>query len=369
MRIWAALFWCIATPLWAQESPAQSAQAAAARLDIAGALLQAADSKRDRVAALTETVHAYEAGLVAMRDGLRKAAVRQARIEAQLQSKRVEVGRLLGALQSIGRAPAPLLLLHPSGPLGTARSGMMAADVTPALQAEVEQLRAQLEELATLRTLQESAVDTIAAGLDGAQEARALLSAAISDRTDLPQRFVDDPVQTSLLLASAETLDAFASSLTDTFLTDATPISASAEGNLPLPVQGTILRSYNAADAAGIARPGIIIAARPRAMVTTPLPATILFRGPLLDYGNVVILEPAADVLFIIAGLAEVFGEPGQVLPAGSAIGLLGGEQPNVDAILTQSDGAGGGNATQTLYLEVRDGQSPVDPASWFALE
>jgi septal ring factor EnvC (AmiA/AmiB activator) len=65
----------------------------------------------------------------------------------------------------------------------------------------------------------------------------------------------------------------------------------------------------------------------------------------------------------------EVFGEVGQVIPQGSPIGLLGGETPNARAILTQSEPDNGGVASQTLYLEVRDGQSPVNPSDWFALD
>ncbi len=151
------------------------------------------------------------------------------------------------------------------------------------------------------------------------------------------------------------------------------PQADAIKGDLPLPVQGQLLREFNVADAAGITRPGVILAARPRAMVTSPVTATILFRGPLLDYGNVVILEPAADVLFVIAGLAEVYGEAGQVIPTGSPIGLLGGEQPAVDEILNQTNAnpttITGAGQSETLYLEVREGQSPVNPATWFALE
>lgn len=367
----AALLIALAGPLAAQDSPAAAAQAAAQRLEEAGVQLLAAQGGRDRVRALTETVQAYEDGLVAMRDGLRRAAIRQRTLEASLEEKREEVGRLLGVLQSMGRAPAPLLLLHPTGPLGTARSGMIVADVAPALQAEVATLRAQLEEVALLRVIQEGAADTLSQGLDGAQQARAALSAAIQDRTDLPRRFADDGVQTALLLASTDTLASFATGLSDAFLSDLTTETQAAtiRGDLPLPVQGQVLRSFNAADAAGITRPGIIIATRPRALVSNPVPATILFRGPLLDYGNVIILEPAADVVFVIAGLAEVYGEAGEVLPAGAALGFLGGDLPDVDAILTETNTNSSGERTQTLYLEVREGQSPVNPATWFALE
>ena len=168
------------------------------------------------------------------------------------------------------------------------------------------------------------------------------------------------------MLASTETLTGFASGLSDSFVRYTVPVDAkSQKGNLSLPVQGQVIRRFNAPDAAGIRRPGVILAARPRALVTTPAAATILFRGPLLDYGNVIILEPAADVLFVIAGLQEMFGEVGQVIPQGSPIGLLGGD---ANAILTKREVDFGGVASQTLYLEVREGQSSVNPTDWFVL-
>lgn len=367
--IWRAfLCWLIlAQPLVAQT---EAAQDAAAQLTDAAAQLVAAQSARDRVAALTETVQAYEEGLRAMRDGLRRAALSEQQLTRQLQAKEADVAQLLGALQSMGRAPAPLLLLHPAGPLGTARGGMMTADLTPALQREVTALRDELAQISALRRVQEQGTRTLQEGLQGAQDARTALSQALSERRDLPQRFADDPVQTALLLSGTRTLEDFATSMAAVFLADQpAPVAAAANGALPLPLQGRLLRGFNAPDAAGVVRPGVIIAARPRALVATPVPATLLFRGPLLDYGNVVILEPAPDVLFVLAGLAEVFGEAGQILPAGSPLGLLGGETPPANAILTESETLGPDAATQTLYLEVREGQSPVDPARWFSLE
>ncbi|MGB1208936.1 MAG: peptidase M23, partial [Paracoccaceae bacterium] len=91
----------LATSVNAQSDPGAVAQAAADRLVVAGTLLEAAEGRRDRVAALTETVQAYEAGLVAMRDGLRGAAIRQETLETVLADRNGEIGRLLGALQTI----------------------------------------------------------------------------------------------------------------------------------------------------------------------------------------------------------------------------------------------------------------------------
>lgn len=366
----AALLLALTGPAAAQDTPAQAAQAAAEQLTRAGLALRDASGGRRRVAALTEAVKGYEGGLIAMRDGLRRAAIRQQTLETTLAAKSAEIGELLGVLQSISRAPAPLLLLHPSGPTGTARSGMIVAEVTPALQAEAEALKSQLAELTLLRTLQESAEDTLSDGLKGAQDARAALSLAIQERTDLPLRFVEDPVQTALLLASTDTLDTFASGLESTSLAGPANVDTlAAKGDLPLPVQGQVLRNYNTADAAGVARPGVIIATRPRAIVTSPTPATILYRGPLLDYGNVVIIEPTANVMFVFAGLAEVFGQVGEIIPTGAPLGLLGGSSPQTDAELTANDQINDGGQSQTLYLEVRDGQTPVNPTTWFAIE
>lgn len=353
----------------AQNKQADAALAAAAQLEAATVALEAAKSPRDRVRALTEIVRSFETGLEAMRDGLRRAATREAQVSRQLEAREDEIADLLGILLTIETAPPPVLLLHPSGPIGSARSGMMLSEVTPALNAKVQSLRNDLEEVQTLRLLQKNAAKTLEDGLAGVQTARAELSQAVADRTNLPQRFVEDPVRIAILISSVETLDGFASGLSEVTQVDvpAAQVDLSGlKGFVRLPVRGLILHHAGQADAAGITREGIIIATRPRALVTAPTASTIRYRGPLLDLGNVMILEPEPSVLFVLSGLQEVFGDAGQVIRAGAPIGLMGGSAPESGAILsTSGDGTGGGRS-ETLYIEVREGGSPVDPESWF---
>jgi septal ring factor EnvC (AmiA/AmiB activator) len=363
----------LAGPLQGQESPAEAAQAAADQLESATLALEEAESARDRVKALTGTVRAYEAGLAAMREGLRRVARREAQLLAQLESREEDVAELLGILQTIETSAPPVLMLHPSGPLGAARSAMMVAEVTPGLYARAEALRRDLDEVQTLRMLQQSAAGTLEKGLSGVQEARTALSTAIADRTDLPRRFTENPVRTAILISSTETLSGFASGLAEIAGGPAAvePLSAdisAQRGEITLPVEGLLLRGFNKRDAAGIARPGLLVAARPRALVTSPTAATIRYRGPLLDLGNVVILEPQPDTLFILSGLAEVYGSAGQVIPAGTPVGLMGGSAPQAGAILSLSGEGGGTDRTETLYIEVRMDNSPVDPATWFRI-
>ena len=364
---------CIAAPATVSaqsETPAEAARLAARQIEDAALALEQADGARDRVRALTQTVHAYEAGLAAMRDGLRRAAIREAQLTTQLAAREEETAALLGALQGIAVAPEPVLMLHPDGPIGSARSGMILTEIVPVLNARAAVLRKDLEEVRTLRLLQQNAAQTLENGLSGVQQARADLSQAVADRTDLPRRFTQDPVRTAILISSTETLEAFASGLGQIVLDgDISPAPETLKldkGNLPLPALGVVIRRAGEKDAAGIARDGIILATRPRALVTTPTAATVRYMGPLLDFGNVVILEPAPETLFVLSGLDLVFGEVGQVLPEGEPVGLMGGADPELGEIVSTSGDDTGTDRSETLYIEVREGNSPVDPETWF---
>ncbi|MDJ0629802.1 MAG: peptidoglycan DD-metalloendopeptidase family protein [Rhodobacter sp.] len=360
----------LAAPALAQEDPTIIAQRAAGQLAAAQNALTAAEKAADRVRALTQTIRAYEHGLTALREGVRRAAIREAALRRKFEAESARVARLLGVLQSIEASPRPLLLLHPAGPIGTARSGMMVSDVTPALQREADALKSELEDMALMLALQESAAASLQEGLQGVQRARTALSLAISNRTDLPRRFLDDPGALTQLVNSADTLQSFADGLGALQDSGAElPGFDASAGGLPLPVAGTVLRRAGEQDAAGIARPGIVVATEPRALVTTPWPATIRYRGPLLDYGNVMILEPGEGYLLVLAGLDQVYGEVGQVLSAGTPVGLMGGNTPDAGVFLARATDGGGADRTETLYIEARQGDMAVDPGLWFALE
>ncbi|MDB4211222.1 peptidoglycan DD-metalloendopeptidase family protein [Ascidiaceihabitans sp.] len=336
--------------------------------------LDQSDGARDRVKALTETILAFESGLTATRDGLRRAAVREEQLSRKLEARDSETAAFIGVLQSLGAGPSPTIFLHPQGPTGTARAGMLLSEMTPVLNARAAQLRQEVEEVQMLRLLQQEAADQLQLGLSEVQSARVALSTAIAERTDLPRRFTEDPVRTAILISSSETLEGFASGLSQVTENETEidlPSLDDRIGSLQLPVKGLLLRGMNEADAAGIARPGIILATRPGALVHAPTAATIRYVGPLLDYGNVMILEPQTDILFVFAGLDITYGKMGQIITEGTPLGLMGGLKITASAdntntgLSTVGDGAGNGRS-ETLYIEVRQQNVPQDPVSWF---
>jgi septal ring factor EnvC (AmiA/AmiB activator) len=353
---------------------AEAAQDARVALEAATADLIAAQGARDRVSALSATIRAYEDGLAALRDALRRAALRETALRRDFDAKSARIAQLLGVLSALERTEGPLLLLHPSGPVGTAQSAMLLADVTPALAAEAEVLRAQLQEIALIRALQDSAAQTLEDGLRAVQSARTALSQAIADRRDLPPRAADDTAMLAALANGAETLDAFARNLAELPLSgstvgrDAEPGFSAARGALPLPVQGVVLRRADETDAAGVRRPGLLLATRPRALVTAPWPATIRYSGPLLDYGNVMVLDPGEGYLMVLAGLDIVYGVVGEVVSGGAPVGLMGGQDAQGIEFVAAAAEVQGGTNSETLYVELRQGTNPVDPGDWFTL-
>lgn len=353
---------------WGEDDIIAQTAAAQEQLAKGHATLERARSAKDRVAALTQTIRAYEEGLAAIRVGLRQVTQRQSAIEARFAGREAELMDLLSALYVTTNDNTPAMLIHPEGPLGTARSAMLIADVTQGLQSKADSLRAELQEVTILNELQKAAADDMGAGLSALQEARAELSQAISERRDLPRRFVDDTVQKSLLIANARTLDSFADNVKRLARDEQTGLDfapITAKGDLPWPVLGRILRQPGQPDAAGITRPGVIFATRDEAVVTSPMVATVRFAGEFSDYGNVVILEPKENVLFLFVGLDTIFAEIGTVLPKGSPLGLMGRSRGNDLGGIDNGITSGETPLTQTLYFEVRENKRAVDPFKW----
>jgi septal ring factor EnvC (AmiA/AmiB activator) len=359
----------VAPPASAEFDAATTAADAAEMLEQAGFALLEADGARDRVEALTRTVRAYEEGLLALREGIRQAAQREQTILLVFEAERDRLSRLLGVLQSIEGAPAPLQMMHPEGALGTARSGMIVSEVTPAVAQEARTLRTQLRELQALRAVQDGALEQLTAALERAQEARSRLSQAIADRRMLPDNFTRDDTAMAELIESVDSLDGLAEMLAaePPGAAPDLPDFAEARGALPLPVLGTRLRSYGEADAAGVTRPGLVYATRPRALVTAPWPATVRYAGPLPDYGNVIILEPEGGYLLVLAGVGTLYVAPDTLVASGAPLGLMPGDPgPGNDELIVDAPQSGGAALTETLYMELRENGAPVDPAGWF---
>jgi septal ring factor EnvC (AmiA/AmiB activator) len=362
-RIAGVLLMCWAMPVLAD--PATRAMEAARALESATEALQAATRQADRIAALTQTVQAYEDGLAALREGLRDAQLAEAAQTRLLSDRSAELSRLLAVLMGTASLEDGVILVHPQGALAAARAGLSLRDVAPALGRDVAALREQLEDIAALRRARQYGLLALEQGLASAQDARLALTQAIAERGPLPKRLSEDPDNLAALAASAASLDAFARDLAERSVSLAGVADSAlqgfrnAKGRLPFPVRGTVLRGFGMPDQAGVARDGIDIATLPEAVVSAPWAGTVRYAGPLAGRGQVVIFEPDEDILLVMVGLGEVLVETAEILPQGAPLGTMPAQS---------GDQSPAGSRGETLYFEMRETGKPIDPADWFAL-
>ncbi len=122
---------------------------------------------------------------------------------------------------------------------------------------------------------------------------------------------------------------------------------AAAKGKIRLPASGKLVGRFGGADAANDTSKGIKIETRANATVVTPYDAEVAYRGPFLNYGQLVILKHRGDYHTLLAGFTRIDVKVGDFLLEGEPIGAMG-------------EGSG-----RKLYVELRENNIPVNPASW----
>ncbi len=370
-----ALLLMLAAPVFAQQDPVLALRAASAQIATATEALAASSAAEDRGVALSASIRSLESGLASLRLALRASRAVAVKKRAAIAQNRVELGNLLATLSAVENTPEALKILHPGGAVASARAGMVLAAITPALRARAADLRAEMATINALNNLHDAALGNMQTALDTLQTARGALALALREARPPPANPADSAQNLDQLLRASKDLGALATGLDtglgtglDTGLPETGVPETGYEtlrGRLPLPVVGTISRSFNQPNAAGIGQPGIVISAPPLSLVLAPQAGVVRFAGDFLEYGKVVILEPALGQLQIYAGFGQVYVNTADVLVSGAAMGLLGGEMPDSAEFLSQNTGVND-IPPESLYIEIRENGIPVNPMSWF---
>lgn len=344
---------------------------ARAALESASATLEEAGSGEATLAGLGAAVAAHEAALAAYRGALRSMAARESRLRLELEQDGERLEALIGGLQSLARAPRSGLVAFPGGPVGAARGAHLMAAVSPHLDARIAELRARIDALVRLRTGQEVARVEARGALAALQELRADTAEALRRRrtSDMPGRS-DLVEQAAAAAEQARDLDGLAAALREAALQgrDALVTFSEARGLIPAPVHGLVTADFGEPDPWGRPGRGVTLSAPAYAQVSAPWDGTVRFAGPLIDYGQVVVLEPEEGTLIVLAGLANVDRTVGETVLAGERLGDLGGPLPDSDEFLLEATTDRDQIGAEKLYIELRRAGQPVDPAHWFNL-
>jgi septal ring factor EnvC (AmiA/AmiB activator) len=354
-------------------------------------------------AALIDTnakVQAAEARTDELEKQLETAQGSEEAISRTLAARRDMIAEILAALQRMGRNPPPAVLVSPEDMLGAVRAAMLLGDVLPGMRSETAALAADLADLTTVRKTiaderdklasehialaaeQQRLAALVAARQTSLQDAEQALEAErarseqlagqATDLKDLITRMEADAAAASHAADAAQKAPVASEANGGTHVAALTPFKdparlapaiafADAKAMLPLPVSGTVLKSFGAPDGFGGVEKGISIATRPSAAVSSPTDGWIAFSGPYRTYGQILIINGGDGYYIVLAGLAQANVVVGQFVLAGEPVALMGDGSAKTAAAIAI------GAAQPILYVEFRKDGVAIDPGPWWA--
>lgn len=126
---------------------------------------------------------------------------------------------------------------------------------------------------------------------------------------------------------------------------------AQMRGKLAWPVAGKLVAGYGSTRAGSVTWQGALIAADRGTPVRSIYRGRVVYADWLAGMGLLVIVDHGGGFLSLYGHNEQVFRNVGEVVNAGDTLSAVGDT---------------GGRARPELYLEIRRGGKPVDPAPWF---
>ena len=331
----------------------RNARARSERLEREAASSRETSAKaRADAAALAARVQQAEASIAAAEARLALTDRERRLLDRRLSARRAPLVRLTGALQSMSRRPLALSALQ-SGSLRDLVYTRAVLDSTiPVIRNRTAALRGDLDRAKSLQAEARQAVadrrDSEAALI---QRRKQLTALAESERLKARRAAggADREAQRALVLAEqAIDLDQLvgrlevAGSLRTRLAALPGPLPRPADPRMArvssapsprpsatepptqyqLPVAGKIAAGFGEAAASGQRQAGIVLAARPRALIVAPGAGRIAFAGPYRGFGRIVIVEHANGWISLVTGLGTLDVDVGQNVGAGSPLGL-----------------------------------------------
>ena len=326
--------------------------------------------KSVRVAARAQQ---FEAEITTLEQRGAELGADEAEKAASLRRRRVQIVRMLAALQRIARHPPAALIALPASPVETLRSAMLLRAAVPALERQAVALRSDIKILADVRDRiahTRSRVEQATVALDAERdrlEAMLEEKSQFAARTRLQSRRAQE--RTAQLADQARDLQDLLARLAEARLAEARrkpppqlamitpppavtrPGKSVSRGGAGLPVRGRIILSFGQADGSGGLSKGITIEARKAARVVAPQGGEVVFAGPFRGFGQLLIIEHAKGYHTLLAGLARIDTEVGEKVLTGEPVGVLVASPQGKPA----------------LYVELRRRGRPVNPLPWLA--
>ncbi len=344
--------------------------------------------------AAAQRVRLAEIEVADVEERLSDLIVREFEIRGRLDGADAEIANVLAALQRISLNPPPALIVDPDDALGSARGAMLIAAIVPQLRERADSVSADLQALTEVKNDALAEEEILRANHEVLEEEQLRIATLITARKQGIDRMSTEldaeEAEATALAERASTLRELIGALSERAATGATPPATDPElpqlspeaiqlafansartqpaipfalsrGYLSEPANGTLAMPYGVGDGRGGISQGQSILTSAGAQVVAPADGWVLYRGPYLNYGQIIILNTGTGYTALLAGLNTISVDIGQFVQMGEPLGLMGSR--TIGRTVTTN----AGNAQPTLYIEFRQNNEPFDPAGWWA--
>jgi len=395
-KLSAAVMVCVAlwhTGAWAASDPNQELQTIEQKLEKATANQRELQSKERK---LRKEMEMAQKELVQLAGQLREnekalskrerevvSIVKRSRnVIEDLQAHRQRTAASMSGMVRFSRMPPEAWIALPGTMNDALRAAIALRHVTLRLHDDAHGLREKVQELEALKTESEGARQALEEEKRNLEQSRRQLAQKLDERETLHRQLYGDidKVQREIshLSARARSLRELIDTLENrrdkwqsldlhpakpkpdverpAFATAPVPVNKRigevVRGAMLKPATGAIIAQYGDPEKEGAGTlQGIRIQTRDSAQVVAPFDGEVVYTGPFLSYGNMVIIRHNDEYHTLIAGLKAIHSEPGQFVLKGEPVGKMGRD----------TDGL------TKLYVELRKNSGPVDPLPWFS--
>lgn len=330
----------------------------------------------------------------------------QAEVRESLKGRRAVLAEVIGALERMGRNPPPALLVSPQDALSSIRSATLLGDVVPEIRAEANVLMTELNELLRIGKDIDSQRASLSNDLRKLAEEEERLNLLLAEKKSMTaaarQELADQSARAAELAAKETSLTKLIERLENQLksardaaeaarkaeaerkrreaeavanaheelakpdFSDSARIApamdfADAQGLLPRPVDGVVVRPFGAADKLGGPAAGASMATRVGARVTSPCDGWVVYAGPFRSYGQLLILNAGSGYHVVLAGMERIDVQLGQFVLAGEPVAVMGSRR------IASAQAIGVESARPVLYVEFRKDGKSIDPSPWWA--
>lgn len=273
--------------------------------------------------------------------------------EKEFAARKKEYAQTVVSLMRMRQLPPTAMFAKPEQVDDMMRASEVMRSANAALARRARALKQDMEEVTALRQRVRNNKQQVTRQQAMLQEKQKQLAEDLKTRQRLQEKLVRDHRATSAQVAKLSRESASLQELIGKLQkapmvaqkTTAAPSARPALGGLRLPVAGSVLHRFGDRKNANETYRGMVLSARNGATVVAPIAGEVVFTGPFMDYGRMVLLKHGDGYISLLAGLSSISVTLNQQVGKGEPVGT----------------------STPKLYVELRQRSKPIDPAAWFA--